>query len=88
MAKSDYEIEVVPYLDERLDTHWYWHLYYNGVKINGGTTPYEFESQRRAGEARSVHDSKVFRSLHVWDDQTHDWVTRESLGLPAEEAEL
>lgn len=88
MAWADYEIEIVPYLDERLDTQWYWHVYYKGTKINGGTAPFEHEARIRAGTVRSDHDGKVFRSLHVWDENTHDWVTRESLGLPVEEIEL
>lgn len=81
MPLDDYDIEVVPLHGPVDPESWYWKLYHNGTRINGGISDYQAEAYSSARRYRSLHDKILWQSENVWDVETGSWIPRSALNL-------
>lgn len=73
----DYKIEVKPlpckpgeYQD------YYWHLFYKGMKVNGGISHSTEAARERAVQYRTSHQHQIWVRTHVWDEEYRRWDTK------------
>jgi hypothetical protein len=66
---------------KRLDGCWYWHLYFDGERINGGLAESEAHCRRLVSEYKAQHQRGQLRTQYVWDEEAMEWISRADLGL-------
>jgi hypothetical protein len=79
LKRSDYQIVVVPINDDGDPDEFYWHLYYQGQKINGGVIDSVENGYQRAGSARIDHNRMEWLAHYFWDVETCRWIPKKEL---------
>lgn len=78
--RSDYDIDIVPVVTSpELPVEYYWHLYYRGVKVNGGICGKWQQAKDRASQYREQHMRDQFMRLNMWDEESGRWLPRNGL---------
>lgn len=60
----------------------YWHLYYKGLKINGGLVEDRIEEAEHRAETYRLHYIRdIVMASHVWDCETTTWIPKAELNI-------
>jgi hypothetical protein len=60
---------------------WYWHLFYKGVKVNGGICDSENQAYGRAEVYKTEHHSRLYFEQHLWDEESSRWLVKGNVVL-------
>lgn len=63
------------------DGQWYWHLYFDGERCNGGLVNSESECKQAVRNYRAQHSKGQLVQQYVWDEETQQWISMKDLGL-------
>ncbi len=55
---------------------WYWHLYFDGEKVNGGLSDTEAEARSDAYTAKLSHNRNEWCRHYTWSHKYSKWVPR------------
>lgn len=78
MALGDYVIEWV-FTETRTGCPdaWYWMLYRQDARVNGGIACDPVDARRKARDAMDADCRQRFRAAHFWDTEEGAWLLRE-----------
>lgn len=63
------------------DGGWYWHLFFDGERINGGLASSERSCHDAIREYRFQHQKAQFVEQYVWDEESREWISRADLSI-------
>lgn len=63
------------------DGTWYWHLYFDGERCNGGIAESKWHAEQAVEQYRAQHQRGQLTQQYVWDTETEQWISRRDLGL-------
>jgi hypothetical protein len=78
----DYETEIKQLNGPTEPDRFYWHLYYKGIRINGGLVEDRIEeAEHRAESYRLSYTRDVVLAAHFWDHETATWIPKSELNI-------